>query len=237
MGQMSMALGSTPKQRREKSKGGRPRKTPKGQSRHVRRERFAKLTPVHVTLKVNRAVKNLRRRSAYGAVRRALVTVAVRVDCRIVHLSLEHDHLHLVVEATGDGALAKGMQAFQIAAAQYLNRAVSKETKTKRTGQVFVDRYHVRILRSPTQTYRALNYVLNNWRKHGEHRNPSCANWEVDYFSSAPSFTGWSAPLDPSCTFDGGWPYEPLPVAPASHWFLTAGWRKAGTLSPSTIPG
>ena len=88
------------------------------------------------------AVGGLRRRRAYRAVRRALATSLGRADFRIVELSVHATRLELVVEADDQGALARGMQGFQIAAARHLNRAIG------RRGQVFSDRYRARILAS-----------------------------------------------------------------------------------------
>ena len=48
-----------------------------------------------------------------------------REDCRIVHLSIQGNHVHLLVEAENRMALARGMQAFEISAAKHINAAVS----------------------------------------------------------------------------------------------------------------
>jgi len=83
--------------------------------------------PVHVTLRVVGAVGNLRRRRIYQAVREATLITARREDFRIVHLSIQRDHLHLLVEARSKEALSSGMQGFQISAAKHLNAAISKD--------------------------------------------------------------------------------------------------------------
>jgi len=57
-------------------------------------------------------------------------------------------------------------------------------------------------------------------------------NWEVDYFSSAPTFTQWKEQPPPLPTR-----YEPLPVRPASTWLLSVGWTKAGEISIYATPG
>ena len=85
--------------------------------RHKMRERFSKTRPFHVTLRVVEAVGKLRRRDAYHAIRKAMQTTLSRTNFRIVHISLEDDHVHLIVEADNDGALARGMQSFEISAA------------------------------------------------------------------------------------------------------------------------
>jgi hypothetical protein len=97
---------------------------------------------------------------------------------------------------------------------------------------VFSDRYHVRILRSPTQVRHALNYVLNNWRHHSEHQCIESMSWKVDYFSSGPTFRRWKEPLPPLSTR-----YEPLPVRSPATWLLSIGWTRAGDISMYATPG
>ena len=45
---------------------------------------------------------------------------------KIVNLTIQRTHLHLIVEAETSEALSRGMQAFQISAAKQLNAAVSR---------------------------------------------------------------------------------------------------------------
>src|SRR5205814_9644640 len=93
---------------------------------------------------------------------------ARRCDFRIVHLSIQRTHLHLLVEADDKAALASGMQGFQISAAKQLNAAISRGKPQRRRGTVFPDRYHAEIITSPRQARHSLAYVLANWRKHRE---------------------------------------------------------------------
>ena len=203
---------------------------------HRKRERVRASEPVHVVMRCAKHVGSLRRDHLYAALRRATAAVHEREDCRIVHVSIQGSHLHLVVEARDQIALARGMQAFQISAAQHLNRAVSKQTGEKVRGKVFVDRYHAVVLRSPRQVRNTLAYVLNNWRHHGEHLRGAARGWRMDRYSSAVSFDGWReldgkpfvAPLP-----DGD---ERLPVRTAKTWLLRTGWRTHGLISLAEIP-
>jgi REP element-mobilizing transposase RayT len=127
-----------------KRRGGKRRgagRKPKGRragSPHKKQPALHSRYPVHVTLRVVAAVGNLRRRFAYRAVREATLTTARRGDFRIVHLSIQHNHLHLLVEADHERALARGMQGFQISAAKHLNAAISKsKAGPRRRGTVF----------------------------------------------------------------------------------------------------
>src|SRR3954469_9219942 len=102
------------KQRGGKRRGaGRPPKGTRAGSPHKVRPFLNARYPVHVTLRVVGAVGNLRRRCAYQAVREATLVTARREDFRIVHVSIQRTHIHLLVEADGKAALASGMQGFQ----------------------------------------------------------------------------------------------------------------------------
>ena len=155
-----------------KTRGGKRRgagRKPSGRragSPHKTRPELKARYPVHVVLRVIGAVGNLRRRATYKAVREATLTTARREDFRIVHLSLQRNHVHLLVEAKDKDALAAGMQGFQISAAKHLNATISKgKPGPRRRGTVFPDRYHAEIITSPRQARHALSYVINNWRK------------------------------------------------------------------------
>src|ERR1051325_5688155 len=152
------------KKRGGKRRGaGRPPKGPRAGSPHKKRPFLHARYPVHVTLRVVGAVGNLRRRRVYHAIREATLTTALREDFRIVHLSIQRTHIHLLVEANDKAALASGMQGFQISAAKHLNAAISEgKPGPRRRGTVFPDRYHAEIITSPTQTRHTLSYLLIN---------------------------------------------------------------------------
>jgi len=216
---------------------GRPAKGKRSGSPHRKRPYLHARYPVHVVLRVVRAVGNLRRRCVYHAIREATLTTAIREDFRIVHLSLQRTHIHLIVEASDKAALASGMQGFQISAAKHLNAAISKgRLGPRRRGTVFPDRYHAEIITSPTQARHALSYVMNNWRKHDEDRRAPMASWKVDPFSSAVVFPGWVEYGDQAFLWRGPPTYEPLIVYQPRTWLLRAGWRKAGPISCREVP-
>jgi len=221
-----------PKRGGKRKGAGRPKQGFRASERHKKRETLPARCPAHVTLRVEADLGGLRKRDAYHAIRAALPSTFRRTDFRICELSLERDHVHLIVEASDERALARGMQGFEIAAAHRLNAAVSKTTGRRRRGRVFSDRYHARILRTPTQVRHALNYVLNNWRHHSEHQGMESMFWEVDYFSTGPTFARWKEPAPPLPT-----KYAPLPTRPPSTWLLSIGWTKAGEISMYATPG
>jgi len=215
--------------RRRTKRGGvakRPGRKPTGtrvDPRHRTRPEVIARHPVHVVLRVTREVGSLRRPHAYRAVRGALARCAARDDYRVVHVSIQSNHVHLLVEADDKRALARGMQGFAISAAKRLNRALRR-----RRGDVFAFRYHATAITSPAQARNAIAYVLNNWRRH---RADARAPWRIDPYSSAAAFGGWSRPHGHAP------PREPLPVVGATAWLLTDGWRRAGSIRIDEVPG
>ena len=141
--------------------------------------------------------------------------------------------MHLLVEACNKQALARGMQAFQISAAKWLNRAESKHRGRKRNGPAFPDRYHASIITMPMQARRGLVYVLNNWRKHKEDKSSATHHWLLDPYSSAVQFKGWAERNDWIVPED----HEPLPIAQPQSWLLRDGWKRHGAISVFEVPG
>ena len=219
-----------------KPRGGKRRgagRKPKGRragSPHKERPELKARHPVHVVLRVIAAVGNLRRRFTYKAIREATLTTAPRKDFRIVHLSIQRTHLHLIVEADNKTALASGMQGFQISAAKHLNAAISRDRPgPRRRGAVFPDRYHAEIITNPRQARHTLIYVMTNWRKHGEDRVEPMCSWTIDWFSSAVHFPGWAEYGDEPFLWQGPDTYDPLVVYQPQTWLLREGWKKCGT--------
>ena len=226
------------KKRGGKRRGaGRPPKGQRAGSPHTPRPYLHARYPVHVTLRVIAAVGNLRRRCVYQAIREATLTTARREDFRIVQLSIQRTHVHLLVEADDKAALAAGMQGFQISAAKHLNAAISKgKPGPRRRGTVFPDRYHAEIITSPRQARHALTYVMNNFRKHQEDLRPPMANWTIDWFSSGIAFTGWAEYGDAPFLWRGSATYDPLWVYQPRTWLLREGWKKSGSISCREVP-
>jgi REP element-mobilizing transposase RayT len=194
---------------------------------HVARPRLAAAHPVHVTMRVERSVPRLRRHRAYECVARALVRMIRRDDFRVVHVSIQATHLHLLCEAQDERALSRGVRAFEISVARRINRACG------RRGRVFADRYHAEAITTPRRARHALAYVLNNWRRH---REDAARGWRIDPFSSAITFDGWRGE-----EATAGWRlprgYDALPVRRATSWLLATGWRRHGRVRLDERPG
>jgi REP element-mobilizing transposase RayT len=216
---------------------GRKPRGPRPSERHRARPVHDARRPVHVVLRVVRDVGSLRRRHAYRAFREATLVAARREDFRIVHLSLQRTHVHLIVEAHDKRALAVGMQGFQISAAKQLNHALAAvRGGAARRGTVFPDRYHAEPIGSPRQARHAVNYVLNNWRRHGEDAVGLARRWRLDPFSSALAFPDWVERADEPMMWRGPPTYDPLLVRRATTWLLREGWKRAGSISYLAVP-
>ena len=206
-----------------RARAGRKRIAARPQVKHRTRRELDGRTPVHITLRVMPDVARLRTRDQHQAIRAAFARTCTRDDFRICQYSIQGNHLHLVVEAANKRALASGMTGFQTSCARRLNAIKA------RTGRVFADRYHVRYLTNLAQVRRALCYVLNNWRRHGE----TTQGWRTDPCSSADAFDGWTCgQVPPPSERDG-----PAPVAKATFWVLREGWRRYGLIHPREVPG
>jgi REP-associated tyrosine transposase len=164
-----------------KRKGaGRKPKGEKAGVAHLRRPVLARRFPVHVTVRMRGEVWNLRSGRCFRVLKRAFAAGREKFGMRLCHFSVMGNHVHMLVEATEAQSLSRGMQGLGIRMAKALNRVMGKQ------GSVYADRYHAHILRTPSEVARALNYVMDNARKHGLIRRG------IDPFSS------WNPTVD--CT-------------------------------------
>jgi hypothetical protein len=154
------AIGSSMHVRRwggRREGAGRPAKGPRPSERHQQRPALV-AGVVHVTARVDdpiaRTLRRLGAADAPTAFARAIALSRARDDFRIVHFGVRIgarvSQLELIVEARDRLALARGMQGFQVSAARSLNRVA------RRTGRVFTDRYHARVLVSRPARARAV---------------------------------------------------------------------------------
>lgn len=158
-----------------------------------------------------------------------LLLSRVRPDFQIIHFSIQRDHVHLIAEAQDKRALASGMNSFASRFAKRLNKLLGG-----RRGKVWDHRYHRHDLATPTEVRRALAYVMENWKKHGE-----LGVALVDPFSTAPRFDGWTIIVRArdypperwrlewgiGRSLEETWP----PPAPRT-WLLRKGWRRRGLI-------
>jgi REP-associated tyrosine transposase len=217
---------------------GRKPKGKRAGAPHEARPEHDRRHPVHVTIRVVGNVGGLRRRDIYMALRETTIVTAKREGFRIVHVSIQRDHIHLIVEADGKDSLSKGVRGFSISAARQINQAITERGGDRRTGKVIGDRFHARPLTSPRAVRNALAYILGNWRHHGEDRAEHARSWRVDPFSSGPLFFGWKELEDSPVLWPLRPTYQPLIVFRPRTWLLAKGWCQFHPLvSVHEVPG
>ena len=176
----------------------------------------------------------LRSEFVFPTVRLALMRAARRdpAQFRVVHFSVQRDHVHFIVEAASKDALSRGMQGVAIRIARYVNDLLS------RRGPLWNGRWHGRALASPREVRNALVYVLANFRKHARH----ALRTGIDPFSSAAWFDGWvearaSSGVPPPIAEPRGVEPESDPDAfTARTWLARVGWRRRGLIGLAEAP-
>ena len=185
---------------------------------HRTRAGLERRLPAQVTLRVKQGLPSLRGLKEFAVLRGAMTAGCKREGFRLVHFSVQSNHLHLIVEGDCRTSLTRGLQGLAVRMARSLNRL------WKRFGRVFADRFHDRVLRSPTEVWNALRYVLCNARKHGAWSSRS----RPDPMSSAPWFDGWSEILPEDA--------ESAPTPGPRTWLLREGWQRIGLISIAAAP-
>ena len=204
--------------------GRRPGPNPRDP--HRRRTPLAARFPCHVTLRIRRGIPSLRQAGLVREWKRSLREAYDRGRFRVVHYSLQADHVHVIVEAASARDLACGMKAIGARLARAVQRAF------RRRGPVLADRYHLRILRTPREVRRALAYVLLNARKHWRERHGAAPPERIDEASSGLWFQGWCrTPVSREP------PTSAPEVAAPRTWLLSTGWRRHGLVDPAEVPG
>ena len=205
---------------------------PNPRVRHLSRARFPASHPCLVTLKVREEIASLRTIPVVKEIERTFRRGAERKGFRLVHYSIQGDHLHALVEANGREALGRGMMSLAIRFARAVNGGLGRQ------GAVLRDRYHLRVLRTPSQVRNALRYVLLNAPRHWAKRAGSKAlrgPVRLDPASSVRWFDGWRR--DARLAEEAAQPSDPPAVGRPHTWLLDVGWRRLGLLDPSEIPG
>ena len=208
-------------------KAGIGRRNVAHRARPVHSERH----PVHVTLRSK--FRPLRSQHVFPTVCVALRTATQRAPerFRVLHFSVQWDHVHLVVEASDQRALSAGVRGVAIRLARYVNELVMRK------GRFWADRWHGRALTSPRQVRQVLVYVFGNFRKHVRRS----LGRGVDVYSSGVAFDGWRE-------FPTG--TDPPLVAGPSHaamgaevvveasktWLGGVGWRRTGLIGVDETP-
>jgi REP element-mobilizing transposase RayT len=179
--------------------------------------------PCHVTFRVHRDVPALRTRRLLAELERSWREVRERARFRIVHYSVQGNHVHLLVEAASARDLACGLKSVVARFARAVNRVF------RRAGQVLADRCHVHVLRTPREVRNAIAYVLLNTRRHRAKAGRKLPGISaIDPASSGRWFEGWAERMEPAS--------DRPAVALARTWLLRTGWRRHGLIRPDEIP-
>jgi len=219
---------------RREGAGRKPKNGVRAGVPHARRAAQTPNVPVHVTFRLVDGLPRLRNRRGYQLVQRAMLFANRLEEVRVCHMSIQQNHLHLIVEADDEQALSRAMKRFAVTFAKNLNRVLG------RSGTVFADRYHTERLETPTQVRNAIAYVLGNWRKHGADRDIGGPPRRTDRYSTGPFFDGWDSGDTPQVFFRKDLPFPedgPLPIRFPKSWLLTVGWKRLGLISPWHRPG
>jgi REP element-mobilizing transposase RayT len=195
--------------------GRKPRAAHLRQTPHRARPVHRKANPVHVTLRAG--LRSLRAQHVASTLLAALRD-SIRDWFRVVHYSVQDNHIHLILEAEDRDALWAGVRGLMVRIARRVNRLL------RRRGPFWADRWHGRDLEGPRQVRNALVYVLQNHKKHAR----SAA---LDPLSSAGSFDGFASALPAAFRSIG-----PPCVAAARTWLLRVGWRRRGLIGLTEAP-
>ena len=158
-----------------KRKGaGRKPNGAKAGVKHEARAKVTRNTPVFVTTKLVAGLPTMRAAEEEAVIRQAFREVNVLRALRIVQYSIQSNHLHLIVEARNAEQLSRGMSQLTIRLARRLNKLWGRK------GKLWKDRFHSRVVETPTLMANVLNSCLLNGRKHGSWRGKG-----PDLFSTA----------------------------------------------------
>lgn len=209
--------------------GRKPKVANVGLIPHVARPALDRHVPMHVTLRGVRGVPNLRSQRLLGLVR-SEIGRASRDGFRVVHFSIQTNHLHLIVEADAGVDLSRGVQRLASRVARLVNLAVGRH------GRFWRERYHRRDLATPRQVRNALVYVLFNLRKHSSGADAAHTRRVLDVLGSSVVWVlAWNVDdglRDVLARARAG----PPPVASPKTFLARRGWQRHGALRVDEMP-
>lgn len=154
-----------------RSGSGRKRIYSKGVAHRIR-ETVSSRTPCHVNFKYKCHIKN---KDCLKLLKRAIANSRA-YGLRIIHFSLQHNHIHIITEPTNNEILTRGMRSLTITFAKGLNQ-----------GKVQIERYHLHVLRTLREAKNAVHYVLFNKQKH---EKGTCS--KIDEYCSLWAVSKWN---------------------------------------------
>ena len=137
---------------------------------------------VHVCIRLERGLPSLRQKAVYALLLERFRLIKERFGCKLRHYSVQHDHIHLMVQTQKTSDLSRYMQGMQIRFAKALNKL------WERRGKVFADRFFARRCEDYRAVRAATRYILNNALRHGV-LDPRTQR--PDPYSSGPWYFRW----------------------------------------------
>jgi hypothetical protein len=129
---------------------GRKRIHSKGVA-HRKREKVQMQHGLHVNFKYRTTVRH---KKGLSLLKRAILNARMK-GLRVIHYSLQSNHIHLILEAQDNAILTRGMRSLTVTIAKGVNK-----------GRVQLERYHLHVLKTLKETKNAVHYVLFNEQKH-----------------------------------------------------------------------
>lgn len=137
-----------------RSKSGRKRIHSIGVS-HRSREVVNTKQTLHINFKYR---LNIRNKEILRILKRAVLNASLK-GLRILHYSVQSNHMHFIIEADNNRILEIGMRSLTVTLAKGIHK-----------GKVQLERYHLHVLKTIRETKNAIHYVLFNEQKHsGRH--------------------------------------------------------------------
>lgn len=137
---------------------GRPAKWDRS-IRHIRRERISKPTSLHLTIKVRENKADIKSKRILKSLHHAIMRARLK-KLKVIHYTLEYNHVHLLVEALDHKVMHQAMQALGISFSKAINKAKAAK------GGVYKHRYHLRKLASSKELRNVLHYIFSNGVHH-----------------------------------------------------------------------
>jgi len=204
---------------RRSGAGRKPTAGKRSNVAHAKRPVHKGRHPVHVTLRARSGLPSFRQQLIHmliAAIIRKQRSRSYAADFRILHFSIQRNHLHLIVEADTERAagryspLRAGISGLEISFARRLNALLGQ------SGPVWADRYHRHDLRTPRESWNGHAYLFHNHRHHG---TDDTADSPLDPHASGWMFDGWDGPT-PALDEDERWMW---PVCAARSWLASRG--------------
>jgi putative transposase len=217
---------------------GRPNLS--GTPNHMKRGRVSQKFPIHITQKLTDEMPSLQCKKLYSQIRRCLKRARL-FGMATLHFNVLSNHIHLIVEAPDNNTLARSMQSLGSSLgkatrkqlnAQAENKKFQSQASLRSKKRVFKGRYHLHILKTPTEVKNAMEYVLLNHSKHSKTLE------HMTRFSSAYAFKEWKTLLGHRFRYLIADEYNFLEsknahdlhedvIVPPRSWLSREGWKRA----------